>query len=97
MKIISASLDVTKIDKSKLVAGKNGAKYCNIQIFLNSEPDKYGNHCSISLNQSKEEREAKEPKVYLGNGKIVFSNSPGEQQAQQPAQSSSGNTDDLPF
>lgn len=72
--IISASIDLMKIDKSKIVEGKNGAKYVNISVILNDEKDKFGNDCAITLGQSKEEREAKEAKVYLGNGKTVWTN-----------------------
>ena len=55
--IISASIDLAKIDKSKIVAGKNGAKYYNILISVNDEKNQYGQDVSISENQSKEERE----------------------------------------
>lgn len=74
-KIISASIDVTKIDKSKLIKGKSGT-YCNIQIILNDEKDQYGNDAGIILNQTKEDRAAGIKKVYLGNGKIVWSSDP---------------------
>lgn len=86
MKIISCSIDLSKINKAKIKTldkdgqpYKNGAKYYEISILLNSEPDKYGNHASIVESQTKEEREAKVEKKYLGNGRIVFSNSPSEQ------------------
>lgn len=105
MKIISASLDLSKIDKSRIREkdkdGKpytNGAKYYDIQIFLNSEPDQYGNHASIAENMTKEEREAGRKKVYLGNGKIVFSNSPApKEEHKQPDLPTGSEPDDLPF
>jgi hypothetical protein len=71
MAIINASIDLTKIDKSKINNHANGAKYLSISIFINDEPDKYGNNVSIALAQTKEEREAKQNRVYLGNGKTV--------------------------
>lgn len=101
-KIIAASIDVTKIDKSKLIKGKKGT-YLNINITLNDEADNYGNHASISIGQSQEEREAKASKVYLGNGKVVWSNEGDKpQQAPVSAEQSFGSkqdepTDDLPF
>lgn len=77
--IIQASIDLNKIDKSKIQTTdkngnpfKNGAKYLNVSITINDDPDNYGNHASIAINQSKEEREAGQAKVYLGNGKIVW-------------------------
>jgi hypothetical protein len=73
--IISASIDLTKIDKSRIVPGKNGAQYYNIQINVNDEADQYGNNAFVVTNQTKEERDAKAQKTYLGNGKTVWSSS----------------------
>ena len=88
MKIISASIDLTKIDKSKINNHKNGSAYYNIVIFIKDEKDQYGNDCAISQSQSKEEREAKDKKVYIGNGKSVWDGN---------ASSQSENKADLPF
>lgn len=46
----------------------NGKIYANIVIWVNDEPDKFGNTVSIQLNSSKEKRE-EEGKVYIGNAK----------------------------
>ena len=73
--IINASLDLTKIEKSKIIKGKKGS-YINITMFVNDEVDKYGNNASIIMSQTKEEREAKTPRVYLGNGKTVGNGQP---------------------
>lgn len=82
-KILSISIDVTKIDKSKIVSldknmqpFKNNAKYLSVDVVLNDEVNQYGQDCYICLSQTKEEREAKVPKVYLGNGKTVWSSEP---------------------
>ena len=69
--ILSASLNVAKIDKTKLIAGKTG-QFLNVTITINDEIDKFGNNASIFESQSKEEREAKTPKNYLGNGKVIW-------------------------
>lgn len=82
MKIISASIDLTKIDKSKINNHKNGSAYYNIDIFIKDEKDQYGNDCAISQSQSKEEREAKDKKVYIGNGKSVWSSSQSENKSE---------------
>ena len=65
--IINLSIDLTKIDKSKLVDGK----YLNTQVFINDE-SKYGNNVSMAYSQSKEERESKVQKQYIANGRVVF-------------------------
>jgi hypothetical protein len=69
--ILSASLNVAKIDQTKLIDGRTG-KFLNVTITINDEVDKYGNNASIFESQSKEEREAKIPKNYLGNGKVIW-------------------------
>lgn len=70
--LISASIDVSKISKDKLIKGDKGT-YLNITISINDEVDQYGNQAGIYESQSKEERDAKEKKNYLGNGKIAWS------------------------
>lgn len=71
--IISASINLDKIDKSKVIKGKKG-NYANIVITVNDELDNYGNQGPIYMQQSKEERDAKQPKDYLGNLKVVWDN-----------------------
>ena len=95
-RIISASIDLTKIVKSKIIEGKKG-KYLNIQVSINDEVDQYGNDANITINQSKEEREAKTPKVYLGNGKTVWHSGVDAKPAPAtPAPEETGD-DGLPF
>lgn len=67
-----------QVNKSKLQGlvhytnKKTGDESVNITISLNDAPDQYGNNASIWISQTKEERDAKAPKVYIGNGKIVY-------------------------
>ena len=69
--IIKASINLNNIDKSKIIEGKKG-KYLPITITVNDEPDQFGNQGPVCIEQSKEEREAKSPKTYLGNVKVVW-------------------------
>lgn len=71
-KILSVSIDVTKLDKTRFYKGQKGT-YANLQISVNDEPDQYGNDCSVWESQSKEERDAKKDRNFVGNGKIVWS------------------------
>lgn len=71
--IISASIDLTKIDKSKIIKGKNGAEYYNIQVMINDKKDKYDNDVSVIQGQTKEERQRKDNKQYIGNGRVIWS------------------------
>ena len=77
-KIIAASIDLTKLDKSRIKPGQNGAEYYDISIILNDQPNQYGQDASITTGQTKEERAAKVKASYIGNGKTVYdsNNSP---------------------
>lgn len=94
--IISCSIDVTKIDKSKLVDGKNGAKYFNFDLVVNDEPNQYGNDCSIANKQTKEERASKAKRTYIGNGKTVW-RSTAKHTTVKPQSNEQGSSEDLPF
>ena len=69
--IIKTSIDLNKIPKDKIYIGKKG-KYLPITITLNNEPDQFGNQGPVVVEQTKEERDAKAEKTYLGNVKIVW-------------------------
>ena len=57
--IIKTSINLDQIDKSKIYVGKKG-KYLPVTITLNDELDNFGNNGPIIIEQTKEEREAKE-------------------------------------
>ena len=99
--IIKTSINLDLIDKSKIYVGKKG-KYLPVTITLNDELDNFGNNGPIIIEQTKEEREAKAPKVYLGNVKVVWTNGDNVSAAprsDQPAQAvaAPAPADDLPF
>ena len=62
------SIDVKKIDKSKLYKGQ----YLNLVVATRDELTEYGQNASVFYAQSKEERDAKTKKAYIGNGKVVW-------------------------
>jgi hypothetical protein len=99
--IIKTSIDLNKIPKDKIYVGKKG-KYLPVTITINDELDQFGNNGPIIVEQTKEEREAKVDKVYLGNVKVVWTNgdnvaaAPREGQPQQAAAVPQP-ADDLPF
>jgi len=102
--IIKANINLNDIPKEKIYKGKKGS-YLPITITINDEVDNYGNQGPVVVEQSKEEREAKAPKVYLGNVKVVWTNgsnvatAPRDDQGNgsQQAQSVAPQADDLPF
>ena len=69
--IIKTSINLNNIPKDKIFVGKKG-KYLPITITINDELDQFGNQGPVVVEQTKEEREAKSPKTYLGNVKVVW-------------------------
>jgi len=104
--LINVSIDVTKLPKEKFVQGKNGAVYYNFTVSVNDDTNQYGQNASIFDAQTKEEREAKKAKDYLGNGKVVWTDGQcvkaewierdGSTQAPATKQATA-ESDDLPF
>lgn len=63
----------------------------DLVVYERAKPSQSGQHFSISINQSKEERDANQPKIFIGGGTYV--------QRPQPAPSPllTDENDDLPF
>ena len=100
---MKANIDLNKIPKDKIYKGKKG-NYLPIVITINDELGNYGDSGPIIVEQTKDEREAKVDKVYLGNVKIVWTNginvdaAPKEDNQQQSAPKAVVVEDDgLPF
>lgn len=72
-KTINLKIDVTKIDKERLFKGSKGT-YLDAVVFLNDEPDQYGNNGMIVQSVSKEERERGFRGEILGNCKVFGGN-----------------------
>lgn len=68
--MIVCSICLSDIPKEKITNHTNGKKYLSIVIAEKQTVDNYGNTHSVAINQTKEQREAKEPKVYIGSGKV---------------------------
>lgn len=72
--MITAKIDVKKIDKEELYQGEKGT-YLDIVLFANTDetgaevPDQYGNDGVIKQGLSKASREAKKKQPILGNYK----------------------------
>ena len=98
--IIKTSINLSNIDKSKVIDGKKG-KYLPITITLNDEVDQFGNQGPVVVAQTKEEREAKTAKTYLGNVQVVWTNGDNVATAprdDQPKQAAPAAAEvDLPF
>tara|TARA_R110000822_G_scaffold29583_6_gene86789 strand:- start:560 stop:874 length:315 start_codon:yes stop_codon:yes gene_type:complete len=101
--IINTSINLNNINKDKIIVGKKG-KYLPISITINDEVDQFGNQGPVVISQSKEEREAKVAKVYLGNVQVVWTNGDNvataprkDMAASAPKVEKSKVEEDLPF
>ena len=100
--IIKASINLTNVPKDRIIVGKKG-KYLPITITINDELDQFGNQGPVVVDQTKEERDAKAAKTYLGNVKVVWTNGDnvepaprdGNSAPAQPAPAAA--EEDLPF
>jgi hypothetical protein len=96
--LIVGSIRVDKLPKEKFIKGKDGAVFYNLTISVGDET-RYGNNVAFIDSQTKEERDAKVAKTYLGNGKVVWTDgtvklAEREEQAAVAVDEQSG---DLPF
>ena len=89
-KLYLGSIDLSKINKDDIVTTdkdgnkfKNGGKHLNVSIWVNDEPDQYGNQISIKAGK-------KDGFYYIGNAKQYQKNNNTEP-------SPNSDEDDLPF
>ena len=95
--LLNVSINVENLPKEKFVKGKKGVYY-NFTISVNDETNQFGQNVSAYDSQTKEEREAKKPKQYIGNGKVVWTDGSCVKATQeQPQEQTADNTTDLPF
>lgn len=100
--LTSININVSKIPKEKLYDGKKG-KYLQVTFVQNNEADQFGQNASVYVSQSKEEKDSNIPKIYLGNGNVVWTdgqlveavNKQSSAPTTQPVQEEEG--EDLPF
>jgi hypothetical protein len=98
-----SSIITIGLNKEKLTFNDKG--WANITVFVNDDTNQYGQNVSASNEQSKEQREAKEAKQYVGNGRVVWTSDGTiaaadkvERQTEASEQSLAGReTPDLPF
>ena len=98
--LINAYITKAKLEQLLHQADKGIA----FTIAVNDEANQYNQNVSLYLSQSKEQREAKEPKTYFGNGAVVWTDNKvtlAPKKDAAPAQStppaSTDTNDDLPF
>jgi hypothetical protein len=84
-----------------LAKAKENGKGISTTIAVSETVDSYGNNVSMWISQSKEQRESKAPRNYVGNGTVVFSKAkeyPVAPKKEFTSQTSNeGLSDSLPF
>jgi mannose-1-phosphate guanylyltransferase len=65
-----------------------------------NDETRYGNNVGVYVSQTQEEREAKKPKTYLSNGRVVWNNGSivnAVKEVQEAVQEHPAEADGLPF
>jgi hypothetical protein len=89
------------IPHPSIFIGEKGA-YLDCDLTERREKDRFDNTHNIAMVQTKEARQAKDPKVYIGNGKtLIFGDSNQPRQSNsapvQAANTTDNDFDDVPF
>ncbi len=91
------SICLSDLPKEKMKKADNGKIYINLVAGEKREKDQYGQDVYVAVDQSKEEREANEKRIYVGGGwavKPVAAVSPDSVSDMAPVDPAK---DDLPF
>lgn len=94
--MIVLNICLSDIPADKRSKGKDGKIYTNIIATELKAPDKFDNTHTVYMSQSKEDREAKADKQYIGRGKeLVYGGGKPAQTTQNEAPEDDGK--ELPF
>ncbi|MCP3697411.1 MAG: hypothetical protein GY920_02415 [Aliivibrio sp.] len=93
---IELSIDVTKIDKSKLYQGKKGT-YLSVTAFVDLDQlDQYGNSGMVTQKTTKEEQDQGIKGAILGNSKVFWKEGGNAPQQANQQQSNQGYSNQNP-
>ena len=67
-------MNCSAMDKSKITKTKGGKMGFAFQFAINDKVDEYGNNMTIWMSQTQEEKDGKENRVFVGNGRANWSN-----------------------
>jgi hypothetical protein len=92
--MINISICLSDIPKDRITTSeKNGKKYLSLTVDEMRQADEWKNTHTVYVTQSKDEREAKTPKTYIGKGREYRF----EKAEQAEPKKSPEPDDDLPF
>lgn len=95
------SLDLSKLDKTKIIQGKKGSYY-PVNVWINDTVDQFGYNVSVQTKLTKEQVDAGEKTSYIGNGHVRNSDGnilvvPYERNDAQQAPQPAAQEADFPF
>jgi len=95
---IRLSINVDKIDKTRIVSTEKGGRFLNLQLAIMDSEDRYGSIGIVKHNLTKEEREAGQDSDIIGNVKGRTLVAPKAEPKPQPKPAPAPPADDdLPF
>lgn len=103
--MINAWVKLETLETMVATLKRKNAPGIGIDISVNDEARSYGQNVTMTIAQTKEQREAKNKKFYVGNGRTFWSNNgeptftkqESEVNKDEPSVNYSAKEDDLPF
>lgn len=86
-----------KIEKILSVLKSKNMKGISITLSINDESNDYGQNISAYASQSKEDRDNKKEKFYIGNGKVFWTDGKVTIGTKKESNQKQGELNDLPF
>jgi len=97
MSLINISICLSELPKDKIKQAANGKKYINLTVARRKGVSQFGETHTVYVSNTKEERDAKTPVVYVGTGREFQSQPVAPTMEAIESMPTAGIVDDLPF
>ena len=91
----SVYITTDKLKELLSILNQKQAKGVDLTISIANEQNTYGQNLSVFVSQSKEDRDAKKQKYYVGNGKVFWTD--GTIKVAEKVEGQAPKSEDLPF
>jgi hypothetical protein len=100
--LLSGYITLEKLEEIVRVTKSKQEKGFKFSVSISEQSNQFGQNVSFFAEQTKEQREAKQPKYYFGNGKVFWTDgvikvAEKQEQAQQSSTGTEVIESDLPF
>jgi hypothetical protein len=100
--LLSGYITLEKLEEIVRVTKSKQEKGFKFSVSISEQSNQFGQNVSFFAEQTKEQREAKQPKYYFGNGKVFWTDgtikvAEKQEQAQQASTGTQVIESDLPF